>query len=361
MKRDRKAASEGVWWRSTQYEISQGWIRPTAKSKLERYNPWREFWESRNHTVGQAPFADQPPYQSLMKLVHGLEYKDGPRRYPACLTPQSLDSITNWCRDHGPLGVLLSRWEAITLAATPGDSEEIVQRRYVRGPGRLIQVIQSSGEMGDGRGSVVIHALHDMEPKVEPPQQTWCSFFPSVNFAQQDTFQYPLPYTDEFFRLYAERVYDFCKAAEFLTGAMVHLGPHPPAVPDGDLARQQAVEALNVLRRPVSSVLEFGEKGDLASSWVAPSLLADFAEMYVQDLMFGRPALTCACCGVAFVSSAYQAQYCSLNCRYRYQKRRLRQQIKEAHTLRAAGETVQQIAGSLGQKPKVVSGWLKKR
>src|SRR5947208_2028330 len=149
MKRKPTAVSHSAWWRFSEYEIADGWIRPTARAKLERYDPWQQFRESRKLTIGQAPFGDQPPYQTIMKLVHELEYKPGSRRYPDCLRPESLPRIKQWCQEHGPLGVLLSRWEAITLAAVPRRSGQFVQRRYVRGIGQAVQVIESSGDVAD--------------------------------------------------------------------------------------------------------------------------------------------------------------------------------------------------------------------
>ena len=142
---------------------------------------------------------------------------------------------------------------------------------------------------------------------------------------------------------------------------MLHLrSSGSPDVADPELARDQARGAINLLRRPVTSVLEFDDTAKPVMCWESPSLLASFAEMYVQDLLFGRPAPTCSCCGVAFVSSAYQAQYCSLAFRYRGQKRRLRQQTKEARDLHAQGKTVQEIAAKLGQEQDVVAGWLRR-
>lgn len=359
MKRKR-TASEGEWWRFNRYEIADGWIRPSTGARLERYDPWEAYWGTRNLTVGQAPAAAQPPYQTLMKLAHGLEYKVGARRFPDCLMPESLNLITKWCEQHGPLGILLSQWEAITLAPEPRKSEGFIQRRYVRGTGQSIQMLETTGDVGDGKASVVIHGLDDVNPKEELPHRTWHRFFPSVEFGQRDTFQYPIPYSDEFCHLYAERLIDFCRTASFLTGAMLHLrSSGQPVVADPELARNQALQAINLLRRSVTSVLDF-EGGTPVVSWESPSLLASFAEMYVQDLLFGRPALNCSCCGAPFVSSAYQAQYCSLACRYRGQKRRLRQQMKEAKALQANGKSVPEIAAILGQPREIITGWLAK-
>jgi hypothetical protein len=289
-----------------------------------------------------------------MRLVHELEYKPGPQRYPDCLTAQSLDLITTWCQDHGPLGVLIVPVGGNYARSMPRASGGLVQRRYSRGHGQSVQLIESTGDVGDRNASVLVHDLDDWNLKKEVLELTWHRFFPSVNHGQRDTFQYPVPYSGEFCFLYAERVFDFYKAAKFLAGAMAHLSTDPPVVPDPELAWEQARQAINLLRRSVTSVLDFNHDGDLEACWEAPSLLASFAEMYVQDLLFGRPTRTCSCCGVQFVSSAYQAQYCSLPCRYREQKRRLRQQMKHATALHAEGKTAKQIAATLGQTTEVV-------
>jgi hypothetical protein len=39
----------------------------------------------------------------------------------------------------------------------------------------------------------------------ETPDKTWSKFFPSVEWEKRNTYAYPLPYTDEFCHLYAER------------------------------------------------------------------------------------------------------------------------------------------------------------
>jgi hypothetical protein len=171
-----------------------------------------------------------------------------------------------------------------------------------------------------------------------------------------------MPYSDEFCHLYSERVIDFCQAARYFSGAAKFLTARPqPTDANPELARTQALQAMNLLRRSVTSILDLDEAGAPYVFWEAPSLLASFAEMNVQDVLFGRPALICTCCGMPFVSSAYQAQYCSLGCRYREQKRRLRQQMKEARNLHAQGQSVIKIASMLGQRKGIVAGWLRKR
>jgi hypothetical protein len=356
----RPGTTEGDWWRFSSYEIRDGCIRPAAGAQLDWYDPWPEFQGTRTQTVGQAPGAAQPAYQSLMKLVHQLEYRPGRKRYPDCLTERSQNSILEWCQQHGLLGVLLSRWDAISLAPQRDSKGRWVQHRYFRGFGQAIQTHEISGDVEDRKASVLIHGLNDPAPAEESPSKTWSRFFPTVEFSQRDSFPYPAPYSDDFCRLYGERLMDFCNAAKLLVGAISHLGRTPPKI-EGDpkLAREQALEVINLLRRSVSSVLDLEENGSVKPRRVAPSLLASFADMFAQDLAYGRPTLQCDSCGTPFVSPAYQARYCSVPCRLREQKRRLRAQMRQAKALRTQGQSLRQIAAAVRQPLAIVKGWLR--
>jgi hypothetical protein len=118
---------------------------------------------------------------------------------------------------------------------------------------------------------------------------------------------------------------------------------------------------INLLRRPVSSVLDFEQDGSVRPRRIAPSLLASFADMFAQDLVFKQPTLRCSCCGIPFVSSAYQVKYCSVTCRLRQQKRHLRAQIRSAKALRAQGQSVPQLAAALSQSLVIIRGWLRNK
>jgi hypothetical protein len=356
--RARPGHTEGEWWRFSLYEIRNGCICPAEGAKLEWYDPWPDFQGTRTQTVGQAPAAVQPGYQSLMTLVHQLEYIPGQKRHPNALTQKSQASILEWCQQYGLLGVLLSRWEAISVAPQCYGADRWVQRHYSRGFGQVIQVRTVTGDVRDGKAIVLIHGLGDLTLADESPSKTWSQFFPSLEFSKRDTFSYPQPYTVDFCQLYGERLFDFCKAAQLLVGAISHLGRKQPEI-EGDpiLARAQALDAINLLRRPVASVLDFEEGGSVKTRRVAPSLLASFADMFAQDLVYGRTILQCTCCGILFVSSAYQARYCSVTCRLREQKRRLRAQMKQAVVLRAQGQSLRQVAASIGQPLEIVKNW----
>jgi hypothetical protein len=360
-RRPRPGATRGEWWRFSLYELRDGCIRPAKGAKLEWYDPWPRFADTRKLAIGQAPASAQPDYQSLLSLVHQLEYRPGHVRYPDCLTQKSQDLILGWCQHHGLLGILLSRWEAISLAPQPDRAGLWTHHRYFRGFGDVLQTQDSSGDVSDRTPSVFIHGLNDLILTEERPSDTWSRFFPSVEFSKRDSFPYPRPYTVEFCELYGEPLMDFCKAAKLLVDAISHLRRKPAEIKgDPKVAREQALDVINLLRRPIASVLGSEQDGSLRTRRVAPSLLASFADMFADDLSYGRPTLQCRCCSKLFVSSAYQAQYCSVSCRLRDQKRRLRAQMKQASALHAEGQSLAKIAASVQQPLEIVKGWLKK-
>ena len=274
--RAQPGTTEGDWWRFSMYEIRDGCIRPTEDAKLEWYDPWPEFQGTRKQTIGQGPDGAQPSYQSLSKLWHELEYVPGHKRYPDCLTKKSQDAILAWCQQYGLLGVLLSRWEAINLAPHRSESGIWYQTRYARGFGQVVQRNEAEGDLEDRPANVLIHELNSLEVKDEPPSRTWGRFFPSVEIGELNTFFYPQPYTDEFCHLYGERLIDFCNAAKLLAGARLHLSGKQISIEgEAKLAREQALDTINLLRRPVSSVLDFDKRSGEApprSSFAAREL-----------------------------------------------------------------------------------------
>ncbi len=54
----------------------------------------------------------------------------------------------------------------------------------------------------------------------ESLSQTWGNFFPDVPEAEKETYLYPLPLSDPFWHLYAERVQDFLAGAVVLAKAV---------------------------------------------------------------------------------------------------------------------------------------------
>ena len=326
-------------------------MQPALDARLHWYDPWEEFIKTRTYKD------IQPPYQSLLKLAAELQFTS--QRFPDRVTKASQRAILDWCQEHGPLGVLLSRWEAITLAPQAGEADQFTSTRYVRALGQSIYEFESSGDVGRRKPSVLLHGLNDLDLVEETPDKTWSKFFPSVEWEKRNTHAYPPPYTDEFCHLYAERLSFFCNAARLFAQAVRHVAS--ARARHVDLGSEQALETINLWRRPISAILEWNAKGTPEQGWHTPSLLASFAEMLAQDVTFGRATLLCPCCQYPFVSGAYQARYCSTACRQRQQKRNVREQAKLARSLRAEGQTIRQIAAALDQKAHIVKGWLAPR
>jgi hypothetical protein len=217
--------------------------------------------------------------------------------------------------------------------------------------------METSGDRLEKTGRALIHALDDLNVHEEALEQTWARFFPTVPHGEKGSVPYPPPYTDEFCRLYAEPLLEFYQAAKLLTQTIYHLSRKTK--PD-EVARapHRAVDMINLFRRPVTAVAEWQDDGRLGSRYEAPSLLASFAEMFVQDHWAGRLTLQCACCGGSYVSAAYQTLYCSTLCRQTQQKRNVREKMRQARTYRREGQGVRQIASALGVDTQLVRHWL---
>src|SRR5712691_10873069 len=151
------------------------------------------------------------------------------------LSQESESAILAWSGGHGLLGVLLSRWESVTLSprSTGPDPNIRIQERYLRGYGTTICRVQTKGDLPEARSCVLIHPLHELTTKEEPLTDTWACFFPSVPEQKRETFAYPAPYTQEFWELYAEPLSEFWRAARLFAGAVQHLGASAKPIPGG--------------------------------------------------------------------------------------------------------------------------------
>jgi len=349
------------WWRFDRYEIQGEVIRPAPGSRLSWYDPWADFQQIRNQTNGQ------PAYVELVRLASILRADPATKGYLTGLSPDSRSKILAWCDRHGLLGVLLGRWESVTLSPqrTGRDPELCTQVRYLRGYGTTVGKFETTGDLPVAPSGVLIHDLHDLNIKEEALAETWYRFFPSVPERERETFAYPVPYSLAFQELYAEPISEFWRGVRLFAGCVEHLGPpvkssSTKALESKEsriLSRAQTVGALNLLRKYVGQVLVDEDDG-LRQQRVSPSLLASFAEMFIQDVVAGTRAQYCECCKTLFVSQAYQAVYCSRACRLRQQKRNLRASMRRARALYIDGRTVRQISAELGEASEIIQGWV---
>jgi hypothetical protein len=153
---------------------------------------------------------------------------------------------------------------------------------------------------------------------VESIKDGWGLFFPDIPHKAKETFHYPVPFSQSFWRQYAEPLEDFIAAARWFRHALEEL--RSPAVQKG----LSSPSTLNALLSPVrvSLIAQKGGKG-LRQFWEPPSLLSTFALMALQDHV--RPGTIIQCpCGSFFWSNIPNAKYHTDACEWRFTKRRHR-------------------------------------
>ncbi len=344
--------SAGYWWRFDRYEIRDGYIRPAPDARLERFDPWSEYREAR---AGHG--AERRPYTDLLELVRDLvigSAPDGDQILP--LDPQGEERLSRWCATYGLLGILPHRAHMVTLPPRweplEGRQDYLVQaqRQFFRtsegwvtaGRSRYPPKAGSGGDEQRVRGAVIPMskvprswprpgvAIQDLLMPAwehEPLSKTWASFFPEVPHEERETYPYPAPLSDAFWRSYAEPVSDFFEAATMLLNVVLGLKPigRLSTASEGDRAGVRVrMDTLHKLAETVSPALEPAEDGGFRQRWLASTLLGAFAMMVLLDLTEQRRLLQCEACGRLFVTKSYQAIYCSDTCRNRVQKQRHR-------------------------------------
>ena len=318
----------GGWWRFSGYELKDGYIRPAAGAKLFPYDPW-----------GQPERSDARPYEELANLVRRGTYAVGNRT----LTPATEAALLAWCHRYGLLGVLLQRLETVVLAARieTDDNDhyrtEVQFRRTPRGWQEAATHDRIDGAETETAprepAGVMLHPLDSLHTVFEPFGRTWARFFPSVQAEHHESYPYPQPQSADFWALYQEPVEEFFGAAALLERALTTLAKgretlgdrktRPSAVDDYSLA----VHKLNSYVGTVRWCLE-PEQDRFVQRWMSPALFSSLAMMALQDVASHRAPRICLTCQGLFVSSAYQARYCSVRCRQTMNKRTFRENVR---------------------------------
>ncbi len=385
------------WWRFDRYEIRDGYIRPSAKAELESYRPWERYRAAADDPRGQCvrPYQELfqlvSDYQAQFDLRPGQPALQGgdqiaanlnARPDPLQLEPEMEAKVTAWCARHGLLGLLPHRTQSIELAprweglcgsevdaemfqSPHSCTEEMGEpqtlplipatRRYTRTAQGWRQNCEypSDGSSPDVQcrrhGELVteddcpayrppftmVRGLFNSEWSREPVYRTWGPFFPTVPRSEADTYPYPLPLSESFWRLYQERIDWFLEAATLLRDSVFKLSDWRNAA-QRETANTEAVEimkraargmradVLNSMIAESTTIVTAGEDGSVMQRWRAHSLLGCLAMMAVQDLTERQRIFRCVVCGKPCVTSAYQAEYCSDRCRHTAQKRRYR-------------------------------------
>ena len=136
---------------------------------------------------------------------------------------------------------------------------------------------------------------------------------------QQDTYAYPRPGTDQFWREYAEPEEEFLRAAHLLHRAMDGLSQRedPTKLKDG-------LTLLAMLNDRVAPVLVMND-GSYRMHWASTSLIGSLAMMMTLDLAESRRFARCEVCNSIFVTTSPEARYCSAKHRRTAQQRNYRE------------------------------------
>ncbi len=367
--------SAGTWWRFSKYQLRDGYISPARGARLETYDPWAAYWESREKRLA-------PPYQSLLDLLRAVKWTDpggGDSRLvrpgaPELLRPEVVQQLLGWCSTHGLLGILPQRALLVTLAprfqpVTQGNPKgstrqlRLVQQEFVRTstewvvnerkdvpvpmrsrqdwaalkgrPGPLVF------EPGWNRPRVILQDLTGRGLIEEPLRKTWARFFPGVS-RSADEYSWPAPLSPAFWRLYTEPFDDFLWAM-ITFRSILHDLERAGRSPKFDV-RNEGRAGLHALLTSVSPVLDRGKGHEWKQRSVSMSLLGSFAMMALLDLTEGWRVHECSVCKRAFVSDAWQARYCSARCRHTAQKRAFR--VKKMRLERQRAKASPQSSGS---------------
>jgi hypothetical protein len=348
MKRQSFDPSAGGWFRFDGYEIVDGLIRPRSRSAMLEYDPWAIYREQLAAKEGSAP------YVSLIEAIGDVGMgEDGKPTRP--LKPREEDAILAWCRQYGLLGVLphetlsvtlAARWDYMGRAAGKPDGWEddphqmALQVQYLRAGGvwrqamRCIisrkeplrspprgsppEIIPADGTAFD-KPKVMLLRMGKGEVEVEGLGAHWARHFPTVTASEVETFLYPCPGTPNFWKLYAEPLDEF-------VGAVLRLKSALTAVAERGGKGPSPTDAFAPLVGPVGMAVEAGADAVLDTRWIYPTLLASLSGMIVQDRSANRRPRRCQStpCNNLFVSSAWQAKYCSSRCSKRAEMRAYR-------------------------------------
>jgi len=358
--REAPQIAAGAWWRFSRYELKDGHLWPLRDAKLEAYDPWAEYWRSREKRL-------DPPYQSLLDLLRTIKWTGagdadsrlGGPAAPELIAPESVTGLLTWCASHGLLGVLPQRALLVTLAPRfrplakrkPDNSIQLVQQEFVRGSAEWMvnerkhiavsmksrrdwAAIKNRSVPPDFDPSwkqprVILQELWESRLTEEPLGKTWARFFPAVSTVA-DEYPWPVPLSPAFWRLYAEPFEDFLWAMiNFRT--MLH---DLTGRTDKLAGRMEGREEMHALLAAVSPILDRGKQDQWRQRWRSMSLLGSFAMMALLDLTEGRRIHECPVDKRMFVADAWQVRYCSSRCRHTAQKRAYR--LKKRRLLRRA-------------------------
>jgi hypothetical protein len=373
------------WWRFSAYEVVAGVIRPARQARLEEYDPWVLYTSSRSGEETVPPYQS---LVNLLRSTRFRPFEDGfvldaesegellawcdefgllgilPQRIMAIALPPTV-KVGPWTLLDDTVDpemmeeCLLLEWKSYYRVGASWRTDAFGDKYSTHATRELIRalkrhkVIQEEGDEVFSSGDLGVSRTNLSSLPFAGPPRTWMTegavlaeldepgirhlslseslapFFPSVPASERELFQYPRPLSSDFWSAYAEPVGEFIQTAQLLKRVLSSLyqletetpeilalyGPSPSYI-SGELER---------LTAGTSRVATWHAGGQWWARWKYPSLLSALAMMITEDLAAGRRPRLCEECGTPFLTSAYQARYCSLRCRNTAQKRRYRQ------------------------------------
>jgi hypothetical protein len=284
------------WWRFDRYEIHQGYIRPAPGAAVETYSPWELY------KVPAKKEAITQPYHTLFRLTEMGQ-------------PERERELLSWCSKFGLLGVLLHRSESVSVPGSRGLAT------YTREVGGWRALTDFSADAG--ASCALVRSLGEYQPTPQPVGQTWGPFFPGLS----NPSDYPPPFSEDFWREYAEPVDVFFQAARFLRLAIDRIRTVPRSSAADFI---NATTLLHSLTSPVRPLL-YPKRHQIALGWACGSLLSNFAMMALLDFSTKSRLLICKNqrCGTMFVTNSKGAKYCSPRCRKVVQMRKYRKTVRK--------------------------------
>lgn len=301
----KKNLEDWSWPAFDRYEIRDRWIFPTTGATLRLTCPFENHTQRRISGEGTA----------LSQLV-----SLGSSPLPA------EDEIIRWCNRNGLLGLM--HYSALVLntpaVSRPGVGNGLPTQIEYRAFGASwdfqLRHLQPFAEVSDEWSALTT----DHEPIYWTDRAEWDDFhreyFPFVDSEQSTEQEFHWPSllglantgSGAAWRQYAEPLNTWIAAAQYLASAIL----------DSD------VKVLNRLTARVgicSIPTEVGIRQRLESA----SLFGAMAAIAAQDLAGGVRPIAChaAGCGRFFLTSSYQALYCSKQCQHRQRKRNQRARL----------------------------------
>lgn len=360
------------WWKFSEYETRNGYLQPRADATLIEFDPWSAWRKSTD--IGGGSRLRKLAISPLAEISYELGYSVPmvrERRPP--IQSRAIDAILRWVTDFGLLGILLHQADMVRLAPrwrarewrlpSGSDQEDSVYtplrqtqasvKVFLRDGSNWreeIQVINCAhpprpeyrkalegqlvpdGLLKDADRGGSVRMENRGRPRWEQLSTTWARFFPSVSQADREGFDYPLPLSDQFWRLYAEPIDEFLEAASGLANITDLLADSKSELRDGlsepaphGSARTVAIDHFSIEMRSTKPRLLLNDEGRLSMGWSTPSLLASLALFTAFEMTEGQSDLgVCPRCRSPFVTSDPRSKYCSKRCRYAMQKRNQR-------------------------------------